>query len=301
MLDKESLNQYITKIQSNKENNIQFNNIQMDILNCKIILNHFNTRYLDMNAHDTILNVNQFFKLITDNSTLINNKHKRFIVNAGDGRTHFAAANVFKDAHNNISVIFVDSSLGHNQWIFSILHVLLNNVSNIKTLYIYNKIQNSDGDCLLFSLHFLKKMYKYRDHFESLHQDIFHNRIKFTREENEPFDPKIELPNEQLEQARVVYLNKAIKLLPIDFFKHAHSIKPINTYLENHPDETRKKVNKWQGGETLIDRYHRHKVTRMIKQQTYNNAIEEKQRTYSNSIEEKRLSLAQAALRWLGE
>ncbi|MDC9595878.1 hypothetical protein PSI14_03085 [Xenorhabdus sp. XENO-2] len=135
-------------------------------------------------------------------------------------------------------------------------------------------------------------MYKYSDHFVSLHEDLFSERIEFIRENNATFNPPAVLEDDALKTAHVVFFDQAIKLLPIDFFKHAQSMKPINAYLERHSDEISKKVNKWEGGETLIDRYNRHKVTRMI---------DKKQRTYSSSIEEKRLSLAQAALRWLGE
>ncbi|MDC9595877.1 YopJ family acetyltransferase [Xenorhabdus anantnagensis] len=131
MHDQDSLNQYIDKIQSKKQDNIQFNDIRMDISNCKIILNHFNARYPDMNAHNSIINVHDFANYIKE-LCLDNNKHKRFIINAGGGKTHFAAANVFKDMKNNISIIFIDSSLGKNQFIFSILHFALNNISNIK-------------------------------------------------------------------------------------------------------------------------------------------------------------------------
>ncbi|MDC9589149.1 YopJ family acetyltransferase [Xenorhabdus sp. XENO-10] len=291
MLAKDSLNKYIEKAQSNKQNDIQFNDILVDMSNCEIILRHFNSRYPDMNSHPTIMNVNDFIKNIKD-SPPNNNERKLFIVNAGGDRTHFATANVFKDMNDKISIIFVDSSLGRNQHILFALYLNFKDASNIKTLYIYNQIQNSNGDCLLFSLHFLKKMHKHRNHFVKLHQDLFNDRIRFIREKNTTFNPPEELSDDYLEKAHVVFFDQAIKLLPIDFFKHAHSKTPINAYLENHPDETSKKVNKWKGGETLIDRYNRHKVIR---------TIDGKQRTYSSSIEEKRLSLAQAALRWLGE
>ncbi|WP_340621368.1 YopJ family acetyltransferase [Xenorhabdus siamensis] len=291
MFDKDSLNKYIKKTQLDKQNGIQFNDISMDMSNCKIILSHLNSKYSDMNSHPDIINVDDFIKKIKTTPPN-NNETKLFIVNAGRDRTHFATANVFKDTNDKISIIFVDSSRGRNQFILFTLYSEFKNTSNIKTLYIYNQIQNSDGDCLLFSLHFLKKMHKHRNHFIKLHQDIFNDEIKFIREENTIFNPQKELNDDYLEKARAVFFDQAIKLLPIDFFKHAQSMKPINAYLASHPDETSKKVNKWQGGETLINRYNRHEVTRMI---------DEKQRTYSSSIEEKRLSLAQAALRWLGE
>ncbi|MDX8000476.1 hypothetical protein FE394_15035 [Xenorhabdus sp. Reich] len=298
MSDRDSLISYIDKIRSNKTNNYQFNNIRMDFINCQIILKHLNATS-SMNAHPTIMTINDFANSIHELNNLNNNEHKRFVINAGDDRTHFAVANVFKDMDNNISIIFVDSSHGRNQFIFSILYIKLNklnDVSNIKTLYIYNQIQNSDADCLLFSLHFLKKMHKYSDHFVKLHQDLFNNKIEFIRESHTPYD--LGFDDALLKTAKVVFFDQAIKLLPIDFFKHAQSMKIMDTYnnyFKNHLGEINKdmKANKQPGGrETLIDRYKRHEVTR---------TIAEKKRTYSNSIEEKRLSLAEAALRWLDE
>ncbi|MDE9566094.1 hypothetical protein KKI93_19090 [Xenorhabdus bovienii] len=301
MSDKDSLISYIDKIRSNKTNSHQFNNIRMDLVNCNIILKHLNATS-SMNSHPTIMTINDFadsIKELNKLNKLNNNEHKRFVINAGDDRTHFAAANVFKDMVNNISIIFVDSSRGKNQFIFSMLHFTineLNDVSNIKTLYIYNQIQNSDADCLLFSLHFLKKMHKYRDHFVKLHQDLFNNKIEFIRENHAPYAPVLDDASSKV--ARVVFFDQAIKLLPIDFFKHAQSMKLMNTYndyFKSHLGEINKdmKANKQPGGrETLIDRYKRHEVIR---------TIDEKKRIYSNSIEEKRLSLAEAALRWLDE
>jgi YopJ family protease len=295
--DKNKLRQYLNEIELNKKNNIQFNNIRMDISSCKEILRYFNANYPGINVHNDIMEINEFINHIKEIS-LNNNEHRRFIVNAGRDRTHFAAANVFKDMNNNISIIFVDSSRGKNQYIFSMLslHSDLKKISNIKTLYIYSQIQNSDADCLLFSLHFLKKMHKHHSHFEKLHQDIFNEKIAFIKENNAIFNPPPVLGEESLKKARVVFFDQAIKLLPIDFFKHAQSINPINAYLTSHPDEVNKKVNKkvnqWQDGETLTERYNRHQVTRVI---------DNKQRTYSNSIEEKRLRFTLATLRWLGE
>ncbi|OKP03665.1 YopJ family acetyltransferase [Xenorhabdus eapokensis] len=298
MSDKDSLRSYIDIIRSNKINNYQFNNINMDISNCEIILKHLNTTSR-MNAHPTIMTAHEFTRHIKEldkSNKLFSNEHKRFVINAGEDRMHFASANVFKDVDNNISIIFVDSSRGKNQFIFFILHHFLNNIPNIKTLYIYNQIQNSNADCLLFSLHFLKKMHKYSDHFVKLHQDLFNNKIEFIREKHSPYKP--ELDDDSIKEARVVFFDQAIKLLPIDFFKHAQSMSLMNTYndyFKSHFGEINKdmKANKQPGGrETLIDRYKRHEVTR---------TIDEKKRTYSNSIEEKRLSLAEAALHWLDE
>ncbi|BET95517.1 YopJ family acetyltransferase [Xenorhabdus taiwanensis] len=291
--DKDSLRSYIDKIQSNKISNHQFNDIKMDMDNCKIILNHLN-KTSSLNAHYTIMTVHEFIKYIGDLNKLNSNMHKRFVINAGADRTHFASANVFKDVDNNISIIFVDSSRGKNQFISFIIYKNLNNIPNIKTLYIYNQIQNSDADCLLFSLHFLKKMHKYSDHFVKLHQDLFNNKIEFIREKHSPY--KSELDDETSKKAQIVFFDQAIKLLPIDFFKHAQSMNLMNAYndyFKSHFDETNKdmKANKQPGGrETLIDRYKRHEVTR---------TIGGKKRIYSNSIEEKRLSLAEAALHWL--
>ncbi|PHM27175.1 YopJ family acetyltransferase [Xenorhabdus ehlersii] len=295
MPDKDSLRSYIDEIRSNKTNNHQFNNIQMDVNNCKIILKHLNATS-SINAHPTIMTAHEFANSIDELNKLNSNEHKRFVINAGDNRTHFASANVFKDVDNNISIIFVDSSRGKNQFILFILYsnLVLNNVPKIKTLYIYNQIQNSDADCLLFSLHFLKKMHKYSDHFVKLHQDLFNNKIEFIREEHSPYESVLD--NDSLKKARVVFFDQAIKLLPIDFFKHAQSMNLMNTYndyAKSHFGEINKdmKANKQPGGrETLIDRCKRHEVTR---------TIDEKKRTYSNSIEEKRLSLAEAALHWL--
>ncbi|WP_237388255.1 YopJ family acetyltransferase [Xenorhabdus sp. Sc-CR9] len=298
MPDKNSLKSYIDKIQSNKQNNIQFNNIRMDVVNCEIILKHLNATS-SINAHPTIMTANEFADSVNKLNNLNCREHKRFVINAGDDRTHFAAVNVFKDMDNNISIIFVDSSRGKNQFILFTLYFTLNklnNVSNIKTLYIYNQIQNSDADCLLFSLHFLKKMHKYSDHFVKLHQDIFNDKIEFIRENHAPYAP--ELDDASLKKARVVFFDQAIKLLPIDFFKHTQSMNLMNTYngyFKSHYGEINKdmKANKQpRGRETLIDRFKRHEVTR---------TINEKERTYSNSIEEKRLSLAEVALRWLDE
>ncbi|MGJ0635455.1 YopJ family acetyltransferase [Xenorhabdus bovienii] len=291
MSDKDSLRSYIDKIRSNKIDNHQFNNIQMDMVNCGIILRHLNATS-SMNAHPTIVTAHEFANSI---DKLNSNEHKRFVINAGYDRTHFASANVFKYVDNNISIIFVDSSRGKNQFIFSTLYFAFNHISNIKTLYIYNQIQNSDADCLLFSLHFLKKMHKYSDHFVKLHQDLFNSKIEFIREKHSPYES--ELDDKFLEKARVVFFDQAIKLLPIDFFKHAQSMNLMNTYndyFKNNFDEIKDmKANKQPGRrETLIDRYKRHEVTR---------TIDEKKRTYSNSIEEKRLSLAEAVLHWLDE
>ncbi|MDE9448375.1 hypothetical protein KKJ04_23485, partial [Xenorhabdus bovienii] len=103
-----------------------------------------------------------------------------------------------------------------------------------------------------------------------------------------PYAP--ELDDASLKKARVVFFDQAIKLLPIDFFKHTQSMNLMNTYngyFKSHYGEINKdmKANKQpRGRETLIDRFKRHEVTR---------TINEKERTYSISIEEKRLSLAE--------
>ncbi|MDC9606616.1 YopJ family acetyltransferase [Xenorhabdus griffiniae] len=294
MSDKDSLRSYIDKIRTNKIDNHQFNNIHMDMVNCGIILRHLNATS-SMNAHPTIMTAHDFVNSIDELNKLNSNEHKRFVINAGNDRTHFASANVFKDVDNNISIIFVDSSRGKNQFILFKLYFAFKDKPNIKTLYIYNQIQNSDADCLLFSLHFLKKMHKYSDHFVKLHQDLFNNKIEFIREKHLPYKP--ELDDESLKKARVVFFDQAIKLLPIDFFKHAQSMNLMNTYndyFKSHFDEIKDmKANKQPGGrESLINRYKRHEVTR---------TIDKKKRTYSNSIEEKRLSLAEAVLHWLDE
>ncbi|MBI6548929.1 YopJ family acetyltransferase [Xenorhabdus lircayensis] len=299
----EFLNKYIKEIKSKTENNSQFSNITLDQLSSEIILRYFNRKYPNMNACNTIIDIDDFVKYEFNSLTIFPpNSHKRYIIKTTSGGqgVHFATANVFKDKENNTSIIFVDSSLGENPFIPFKWKINRDKSKNenenekkLKILYIYSQIQYSPGDCLLFGLHFLKKMHKHAQYFRQIHQDIFNDEIHFNNEDNKDFTPKTnKLPDDECEKYRTVFFNQAINLLPIDFFKHAQSIKPINAYLARHPDETNKKVNKWQGGETLKDRYQRHTVTRTI------NGIE---RTYSNSIEEKRLSLAEAALRWLDE
>ncbi|WP_340608980.1 YopJ family acetyltransferase [Xenorhabdus bharatensis] len=292
--DRRKLDKYINNTNKYKSQDTQFNSITADMNVVNIILRHFNHTHPDMNALESVIDSN----FLTDKlhgliDNLPKNQHKRCIIDAKVSGAHFAAANIFKDDEGNTSVICIDSSLGHNPHITSRLNNINSPEKKIRTLYIFSQIQNSPADCLLFSLHFLKKMQKHSQHFINLHQKIFQDEIAFSSKNNELYTPKIKSESDQSCLFwRMVYFNQAINLLPIDFFKHANSINPINAYLAHHPDEANIKVNKWNKGETLRERYERHTVTRMI---------ENKQRTYSASIEEKRLSLAQAALRWLNE
>ncbi|OTA19767.1 type III secretion system effector VopA, acetyltransferase [Xenorhabdus beddingii] len=290
-MNRENLKEYIKEIERQKQNNSQFNNIFLDQHNTKSILRYFNVKYHSMNAHEQFIdNIGDFIENALDVSP---NQHKRYIIKtdtAGTG-VHFAAANVFKDIKNNVSIIFVDPSLGENIFIpFQLKYSEKRKKHNdkLKTLYIYSQIQNSPADCLLFCLHFIKKMHKYSQHFTEIHRNIFNNAITFINEYNKYYSPRPReklLSDEICVEYQVVCFDQAIKLLPIDFFKHSHSMKPIHAYLQHHPSKNAITVNK--KGETLEARYQSHIVTRNI---------DGKQRTYSKSIEEKRLSLAKAAL-----
>lgn len=306
--NRESLISYIKEIKQIKEKNLQFNNITLDDVNTAYILNSLNRKHPNMNFHPSI--IDKTASLIEDTSSLNPRQHKRYIIKTtAFGGVHFAAVNAFKDEKNNISLIIVDSSLGANISIPFDLHGY--NKPNLKTLYIYTQIQNSPGDCLLFSLHFLKKMYIYARDFERLHKRIFANDISFTFEKNHIFSPKVCERNPKLypssdddcEKYRVVLFNQAINLLPIGFFKHAHSLRPLEAYLDRHQDEQESRVNNYKKkdgtiGETLLERYNRHSTLRNEMNTRTNKPIERK---YSISIEEKRLRLAEAALKWLDE
>lgn len=296
---KDDLIKYINEINHQKQSNFQFNNIYLDQENAIHILKYFNRKYA-MNAHEDIIDEISSFENALNLPAGI---HKRYIIKTDTGTTgvHFAALNIFKDSKEHTSLIFVDASNGKNQFIPLRINYYINDSihkNKLKILYIYSQIQNSPGDCLLFCLHFLKKMHKYAKYFNELHQKIFNDEIQFTNTENPIFSSSLNkgLPDAYCEKYRTVFFDQAINLLPIDFFKHAHSLRPLNAYLNRHPDETEKKVNKYgigeKKGETLLERYNRHLMTR---------TIDGKSRNYSTSIEEKRLSLAEAALKWLDE
>ncbi|MBC8954085.1 YopJ family acetyltransferase [Xenorhabdus sp. PB62.4] len=296
---KGNLTNYINEINVQKQSNFQFNNIYLDQKNAIHILKYFNRKYA-MNAHEDIIDDMSLFENVLDLPAGI---HKRYIIKTDTAMTgvHFAALNIFKDSKENTSLIFVDASNGKNQFIPLRMDYLINEnkyKDTIKILYIYSQIQNSPGDCLIFCLHFLKKMHKYAKYFSELHQKIFNDEIQFTNTENPIFFSSLSkgLPDTYCKKYKTVFFDQAINLLPIDFFKHAHSLRPLNAYLDRHPDETEKKVNKYgigeKKGETLPERYKRHLITR---------TIDGKSRNYSTSIEEKRLSLAEAALKWLDE
>ncbi|MDC9612570.1 YopJ family acetyltransferase [Xenorhabdus khoisanae] len=307
---KDDLTKYINEINYQKQSNFQFNNIYLDQKNAIYILKYFNRKYA-INAHEDIIDEMSLFENELNPPTGI---HKRYIIKTDTGMTgvHFAALNIFKDSKENTSLIFVDASNGKNKFIPFKINYYINKSTHknkLKVLYIYSQIQNSPGDCLLFCLHFLKKMHKYSTHFTELHQKIFDDQIQFINSENTIFTPsdskitKNKVPDEDCKKYRTVFFDQAINLLPIGFFKHAHSLRPLEAYLDRHQDEQESQVNNYKKkdgtiGETLLERYNRHSTLRNEMNIRTNKPIERK---YSISIEEKRLRLAEAALKWLDE
>ncbi|MDX7987875.1 hypothetical protein FE392_11115 [Xenorhabdus sp. 12] len=307
-MHEDNLTDYIETIKSQTRNEAQYNNISMDQEACPLILKNLNIRYSSMNVEEKIIDVEKFAEYDFNSLTKFpRNTHKRFIISVHFNGVHYAAANVFKDGENKVSVIFLDSSRGNNIFIplrwNKFRKTEKDEENKVKTLYIYCQIQNSPGDCLIFSLHFLKKMHEYAQEFTNIHQSIFNDEIKFNNDNYKLIAPKSKnlekVSDDSCKEYRVVFFNEAINLLPIDFFKHSQSLNPIDAYLERHPNESNKKVNKYAGGETLKERYQRYLVTRELPVQY--NSNETQKYTYSCSIEEKRLKLAQDALHDLYE
>ncbi len=298
-MHRNNLVKYRNEILRKKEIHEQFDQFRLNNNNIWQIIKILNIKYANLN---TELLLSNSFKPETLNDLPTNN-HKRFILQTDTGGTgqHFAATNVFKDSEGRISIITIDSSIGANPFIPFHIYFNFPDSGKLKSLYIYSQIQNSPADCLIFSVHFLKKMYKHQTHFIELHHKIFNNQISFIFEKDN-YHPKNshQYDNEHCAKYNAVYLEQAIKLLPIDFFKHAQSRSTINEYLKYHPDERLKTVNK-QKWESLDKRYTRYATPLKIGGEIQYNKSTGEPKIYSNSIEAKRLSLVEEALNWMVE
>ncbi|CDG19009.1 YopJ family acetyltransferase [Xenorhabdus doucetiae] len=300
-MNRNNLLEYRDEILRKKETHKQFDKFSLDQGNIRQIINVLNMKYVNMNT-ELLLS-----QLLTPD--ILNNlppsSHKRFILQTNTGGTgqHFTATNVFKDSEGRISIIAIDSGIGSNAFIHFNIHrnFLNSNPEKLKKLYIYSQIQNSPADCLIFSVHFVKKMYKHQTHFVELHHKLFNDQISFIFEKDK-YHPENsrQYNNEDCASSNAVYLDQAIKLLPIDFFKHAQSRSIINAYLECHPNERLKTVNK-QKWESLEKRYTRHATVLKIGDEIQYYTKTGEPKIYSNSIEAKRLSLVEEALKWMIE
>lgn len=192
---------------------------------------------------------------------LKDNKHSsRFVVNMGEDGIHFSAFEFFKK-NENISIIGIEPAttqgMGSSLLAFRALTAVKREFPDAAFAFVETDMQRSSGDCGIFSLFLVKKMFKEAPFMRSLHEKNISGELKTS--------------------CGILEKDIANKLIPPSFMKHTQSPSRLEAYLRDNDYARELSVNK--KGETLKERQSRNIVT------IENN---EKNITYSNSIEIKR-------------
>lgn len=204
---KKAMEHYKADVEAHVSQNRQYANVDFEAKPIQILTLSLNTYRPGVNA-EYIEGFDRLFSKIEQEGPV--NQHKRIILK-GQG-LHFGAMNVFTDENNRKSVIYLDS-VGENSGVaamnmFRIASRYRQN-DHIKVMLVPMGIQTSMEDCMIYSLHFVSRMFKHRDRFESLHAKLFQDDVlnKFL---NENF---YSLKN----------TTRSTQYIPAPFFKHIGS------------------------------------------------------------------------------
>lgn len=204
---KKAMEHYKTDIQEHISQGKQYANIEFEQKLIKILTFSLNTHRPGVNA-EYIEGFNHLFSKIEQASPA--NQHQRIILKGQS--LHFGAMNVYTDENKRKSVIYIDS-VGERSGVaamnmFRIASRYSQN-DNIKVMLVPLGIQTSMEDCMIYSLHFVSRMFKHRERFEKLHAELFEN----------------DLLNQHLAESFYSLKNAAgaIRYMPPQFFKHIGS------------------------------------------------------------------------------
>ncbi|QLK61088.1 hypothetical protein GE278_10105 [Enterobacteriaceae bacterium Kacie_13] len=204
---KKAMEHYQTDIEAHISQGRQYANVDFEAQLIKILIFSLNTNRPGVNA-EYIEGFDRLFSKIEQAGPV--NQHRRIILK-GQG-LHFGAMNVFTDENNRKSVIYLDS-VGENSGVAAMnmfrIASRYRQDDHIKVMLVPMGIQTSMEDCMIYSLHFVSRMFKHRDRFESLHAKLFKDDVlnKFL---NENF---YSLKN----------TTRSTQYIPAQFFKHIGS------------------------------------------------------------------------------
>ncbi|EDI0785121.1 YopJ family acetyltransferase [Salmonella enterica] len=223
----------------------------------KSLVSLANDEKCGLNAYycDSPLEMMNKIKMMGENECLAH-----FVVNMGEGGTHYSAFEFLKK-DEKLSIIGIEPSttrsLGASLLAIRTSQAVKSVLPDASFIFIETDLQRSNGGCGIFSLFLVKKMFKERTAMLELHEKNISGAFESYN--------------------GVINQNISDTLIPPSFMKHAQSPKRLNYYLDKNPLATKLVIN--NKGETLKERQNRLIVT-----------IENKgkQITYSNSIEVKR-------------
>lgn len=194
-------------------------------------------------------------KIMSENECLAH-----FVVNMGEGGTHYSAFEFLKkDGKSSVIGIEPSTTRGVGAALLAIRasQAVKRELPDASFVFIETDLQRSYGGCGIFSLFLVKKMFKENATMLKLHEKNISGEFESCN--------------------GVVNQNLSDTFMPPSFMKHAQSPKRLNSYLNKNDVAKKTFIN--NKGETLQERQNRHIVT------VENNG---KQITYSNSIEVKR-------------
>lgn len=225
-----------------------------------------NEKRHDLNAHycDSPLEMMEKIKSLLEE----NKSSARFVVNMGEGGTHFSAFEFLK-TNDKLSVIGLEpatvNGMGPALLALRSKQAIGKEFPDASFAFIETDLQRSNGECGMFSLFLVKKMLKEQSAMQQLHEENISGNFKT--------------------EYGVLNKDEANALIPPSFMKHTQSPSRLEAYLNINPSARDIPVNK--KGETLKERQDRHIVS------IENNGKEIK---YSNSIEVKRKTEIRALL-----
>lgn len=146
------------------------------------------------------------------------NYRGRFIVKAGE-YLHFAPVDV-SIINGKTSVIGIEpaeiKNFGPAIMLIRLSRRIKETIPDANFIMIESNVQQSPGDCAIFSLFLAKKMYKEAAFMDDLHQRNINGSL------------------DALVNDDYIHEKNADHILPLSFMKHTTSEKRLNRYLENN-------------------------------------------------------------------
>jgi YopJ family protease len=266
--DEESLKRYLSEVDAAIKDGYQLaastaaskdKNFMVDFLSLA------NDKKHDLNAHycDSPSEMMEKIKLLLEENKI----SARFVVNMGEGGTHFSAFEFLK-TNDKISIVGIEpatvNGMGPALLALRSMTAVKREFPDASFAFIETDLQRSNGDCGMFSLFLVKKMLKEKYAMHQIHEKNMSGGLKT--------------------DYGILNKDEADSLIPPSFMKHTQSPSRLARYLNVNSSTGDAPINK--KGETLKERQDRNilSIESNGKEITYSNSIELKRRTEIESL-----------------
>ena len=239
-------------------------NIATDLSLMPALVNEVNRKYPQMNLR--FADTPQTLAVLIKQSVSSEEMCSRYIVNGGENCVHFAIIDC-KIINDKISVILFEPATYHNMVPAMLalrvkLAIEREHIPDCCFSAAEMDIQHSRSECGIFSLILAKKIHTESEHLFNIHKDNAEGILS--------------------DSFGLVMSDKTDTYLPVTFYKHTQGLSRIEQYIQSHPEDRNRIINK--KNETIYTRFVNHSVE-----------YEHKQR--SVSAYEKRIALYKSVMK----